>query len=677
MHSLCCSIRQLILGLSFLILPVFLSGQDNYIDSLERKLKLAVHDSSRWGILFNLSKAYYGYDTIKSELYQVRGYAIIKSLDDSCAWAGYYISKFDKAYATSQFPAALAYIDTAISLFKACIASSNSFEKIQYAKYAMASCNSDIGIVYNKQGKNEKAVTFFLEYIDIAKSSNLPEKNEGIASAYNNVASCYYDLNNFEKAVKYDKEALAYRILDKNEEMIAISNIFVADDLGNMKHFDSALIYLKKARPIVDKLRKNSLNVHYYDIVAQTHRLKGDFLTAIRYYKLTIEETKKINDKFQLMRCQKMLGICYSGMHDFNSARQAFLLALPAATENNSPKEKIEILQELVDLEEKANNTEVAFSYLKQLIVIKDSLQNDEVSKSISEIEQKYQAKENEKTILQLEKDKEIQSLSIRQKSILNYFLFASLAAFLIVGFLVYRNFRNRQQLAIQLDEIHQQRIRELEKDKLLVAVDSMLKGQEEERSRLAKELHDGLGGLLSGVKFSLSNMKGNLISTADNMAVFERALDMIDGSIRELRRVAHNMMPEILTKFGLDEALKEYCHIINNTQLLKVKYQALGLGHRPDKSTEIIVYRIVQELLNNIMKHAGATEAFVQLIRQDKRLNLVVEDNGRGFDPSFPENNTGTGWVNIRSRVDYLKGELDIHSEPGKGTLVNIEFKL
>ena len=153
-------------------------------------------------------------------------------------------------------------------------------------------------------------------------------------------------------------------------------------------------------------------------------------------------------------------------------------------------------------------------------------------------------------------------------------------AALLITGFLGYRNFRHRQQLAKQQDELQQQRIRELEKDKQLVAVDSMLKGQEEERSRLAKDLHDGLGGLLSGVKFSLSNMKDNLIVTPDNMAVFERSLDMIDTSIQELRRVAHNMMPEMLTKFGLDEALKEYCNTVNATKLLAVKYQSLGNGN-------------------------------------------------------------------------------------------------
>lgn len=160
-------------------------------------------------------------------------------------------------------------------------------------------------------------------------------------------------------------------------------------------------------------------------------------------------------------------------------------------------------------------------------------------------------------------------------------------------------------------------------------------------------------------------------------MVVFERSLDMIDTSIKELRRVAHNLMPEMLTKFGLDEALKEYCNSINATKLLTVKYQALGMETRLENSTEIIIYRIVQELLNNTIKHAAATEAFVQLIRDGSRLNIVVEDNGKGFDTSLTGNNNGAGLANVRSRVDYLKGQLAIHAEAGKGTLINIEFNV
>ena len=169
--------------------------------------------------------------------------------------------------------------------------------------------------------------------------------------------------------------------------------------------------------------------------------------------------------------------------------------------------------------------------------------------------------------------------------------------------------------------------------------------------------------------------MKDNLIMTPDNMVVFERSLDMLDTSIRELRRVAHNMMPEMLTKFGLDEALKEYCNTVNSTGLVVVNYQSVGMSSRLESSTEIIIYRIVQELVNNILKHAAATEVFVQLLKDQSRLSIVVEDNGRGFDTSILEHSKGAGWSSIRSRVEYLKGRIDVHAEPGKGTLINIEL--
>lgn len=171
--------------------------------------------------------------------------------------------------------------------------------------------------------------------------------------------------------------------------------------------------------------------------------------------------------------------------------------------------------------------------------------------------------------------------------------------------------------------------------------------------------------------------MKDNLIVTPENMAVFERSLDLIDTSIAELRRIAHNMMPEGLVSYGLDEALKQYCSSINTNGMLSVSYQSVGLDSRMPEAVEITSYRIIQELLNNILKHAAATEAMVQVIRDEGRLNIVVEDNGKGFDLNSLDEKKGAGWVNIKARVDYLKGQLELNSEPGKGTQVNIEFKL
>ena len=205
------------------------------------------------------------------------------------------------------------------------------------------------------------------------------------------------------------------------------------------------------------------------------------------------------------------------------------------------------------------------------------------------------------------------------------------------------------------------------------------MKGEEQERARLAKDLHDGLSGMLSGIKYTLQDMKGNLIMTPQNQQAFERSIDMLDSSIREMRRVAHNMMPEVLVRYGLDAALNDYAAEINKTGMIKLVYQSMGTEeiNKMEQSQALNIYRIVQELINNVIKHASATEALVQLLSENGKLVVNVEDNGRGFDPALTRGSGGQGWSNIRSRVELMKGHLDIDSAPEKGTSVSIDFNL
>lgn len=204
------------------------------------------------------------------------------------------------------------------------------------------------------------------------------------------------------------------------------------------------------------------------------------------------------------------------------------------------------------------------------------------------------------------------------------------------------------------------------------------MKGEEKERTRLARDLHDGLGGMLSGIKYSLNAMKGNLVMTPENHQAFERSMDMLDSSIREMRRVAHNMMPEALVKFGLDTALKDFCNDINQSGTLHINYQSIGLENiEVEQTTSITIYRIVQELVNNTMKHAAAKSAIVQVSKTDNAISITVEDDGKGFNTLVLEGTKGIGWSNIQSRVEYLKGKLDVQSAPGKGTSVHIELNV
>jgi two-component system NarL family sensor kinase len=192
----------------------------------------------------------------------------------------------------------------------------------------------------------------------------------------------------------------------------------------------------------------------------------------------------------------------------------------------------------------------------------------------------------------------------------------------------------------------------------------------------LAKDLHDGLGGLLSGVKHSIITMKENVILSGDYASVFEKSLNLIDTASKELRRVAQNMMPEALAKFGLEAALKDYCAAAC-TSTLKVTFESFGNTIPIDNSSSTIIYRIIQELITNAIKHSEATQVMVQLVKGDDWITLGVEDNGKGFDVALLIQSTGSGWSNIKSRVDYLNGNIDIKSQSDTGTSVSIEIKI
>ena len=654
-----------------------LRGQTPIIDSLLKGLENAANDSVEFLYTNMLANEEFPYDTSKAKEYLSKGYSLAKKMNWDRGLAQNYFARGIHRLLSSEYLLANAYLDTAILFYQKAAQRAPTHKEKKDIALEIITTKGEIASNYLKTGRDAEAISIYLEALEAWKESEDPRKLEAIGSYYEKIATIYYGMKQFDKSLFYDKLSVSNQLQTNNIGKLAWAYVYECDDFIALHQMDSCLVYLNLARPLVQQLDNHHLNVQYFNKLAQIRFEKKEYRAAIEEYEKCVEEAAQANNRFQVMSNQRMIGVCYVRSEDYVSARKYFLLALPTAISDHDTKTRIKILQDLVTTEEKSNHPAIAYAYLKQVVTLRDSINAEESKRSITEIENKYQAAEKSKEIAQLNADKKIQSLNIKQKSTLNYFLAGALAAFLFVAFLGYRNLQHRHQLVKQNEALQQQQIRELEKDKQLVAVDSMLKGQEEERSRLAKDLHDGLGGLLSGVKFSLRNMKDNLVMTPENMVVFERSLDMIDTSIKELRRVAHNMMPEMLTKFGLDEALKEYCNAINTTRLLTVKYQSVGMESRIANPVEIIVYRILQELLNNTMKHSSATEVFVQLIRQENRLSIVVEDNGQGFDTSILKEGKGAGLVSIQSRVDYLKGQLAIHSSAGKGTLVNIELNL
>ncbi len=199
--------------------------------------------------------------------------------------------------------------------------------------------------------------------------------------------------------------------------------------------------------------------------------------------------------------------------------------------------------------------------------------------------------------------------------------------------------------------------------------MNAMIEGQEAERSRIAKDLHDGLGGLLSTVKAHFSNIQSE-IQKIEKINVYNRANELVDEACDEVRRISHNLMPGALRLEGLNTAVEHLGEEMSAAHSFTVRVESIGMKTRMEESKEVFVFRIIQEALNNIIKHAEATDVLIQLSETDEEYHFIVEDDGKGFDPLQIE--SGLGLKSIQSRVDFLKGSLDVDTKEGVGTTIS-----
>ncbi len=476
--------------------------------------------------------------------------------------------------------------------------------------------------------------------------------------AYNNLASIFNSLQQYVKGKQYAEKSLVLAKEMKDDYAIASSIINIATSEAFLKEFDQSLLHFKEVFSLGEKMQDNIIVMDGWLGMADNYIQLNNRQAAEMYYRKAIEMSKKINapeyELYGYMGLSKYL----LEVKKLEEAKTTIDDGIRIAQQLGTRIELKDLYLRASELDEERGKGIEALRWHKKFVALNDSVINEKNTTNVNLMEIKYETERKEQQLV-------VQRVSIRQKNILNGILIGATGALLIISLLSYRTFRQKRKL-------QEHKIAELEKEKLLSATQSLLKGQEDERSRLARDLHDGLGGLLSGVKLQLGAMKGNLILSEEHGRTFNNTLSKLDESISEMRRVAHNMMPEALMKLGLQQALQDYCDGLSDAQAFKINGEFYGLEKRMESSIEIVVYRIVQELLNNAVKHSGASAILAQVIRNEKNLSITIEDNGRGFNKEAILH--GAGLRNIQSRVDYLKGQMDIKSEPGKGTSIHID---
>lgn len=538
----------------------------------------------------------------------------------------------------------------------------------QYAQVNKAYLHNNLGGDHLKMGDYQKSISHYTEAAEILEKYN---KLQALPSVYDGLAAVYEELSQFEKVYEYDQKAIITAEKSGNKALLARRLLNHAERLVKQKRFAEAEVFLNRAKPLVFETNDVIARALFYETRGAIYQQEKNYPQAIADFRAAYQTGLDNDDKYQQIALLDPLVKSLLDAGEWTEAKKMndTLLAKSMRYQMNTGlKNAYANSAQWYFLRKDFAH---AYQQLEMKMRLSDSISSDETKKKIAMTEIRYKVAGKDREIKSLQEEKEIRELQLKQKNVLNYVLIGSTASLLIISLLLYRNYQHRQRL-------QQQRIHELETEKQLTATEAILQGEEQERSRLAKDLHDGLGGMLSGIKYSLNNMKENMIMAPGDVQAFEHSIHMLDNSISEMRRVAHNLMPEALLKFGLSDALNDFCKEMSSHGMLKVIYQSFGLKDKSvDRSLSVTTYRIVQELLNNVAKHAQATQALVQVSASDNQLAITVEDDGKGMGSDALTASTGIGWKNIRSRVDYHKGTINMKSTPGQGTSVFIEFPL
>jgi two-component system NarL family sensor kinase len=565
---------------------------------------------------------------------------------------------------------------------------------------------------YGTFGTNdfEKSLQYYNEAAKIAEENNLSKELQG---AFSCILNLYFYLGDFPKAMKLSTKALMLAEKEQDFSKIAYYNNllgFIYLRQGNTKYskkyyqqyFNNAatagdsimmtdakmglaevLLFEKKAREALPVLHEildfyidqigGSLffkrdRIPYTQFaLAKAYRDIGDNRQALKFCLLGFENAKQIQfNAYDLANYYIIIGEVYENLGQMNRAIKTFHLGLALSVKIKHAENVRDALQALSRIYEQLKMFDSAFYYERQFNFMKDSITSVKIRREIEQINAEYNVAKKDQEIDQQQRlhEAEISQQNIITTSIIAFFLLA-----LIIGALSYNRYRLKQQTAFQ-EELNRKQ------NELFNTVTTI---QDKERKRIAQDIHDQVGSVLSAAKLQLSGLeelKGQL--SEDQKRKYSSAMTLMDQAAEELRNISHNLMPATLSRLGLVAALRGLFDKISEYSGLTINFNSHGFEKRAEEPMEISIYPIVLELINNVVKHAHAKVATIQLIKYPSYINISIEDDGMGFNVEMAKTNSnGIGIRNLISRIEYLNGTLNIDSSEGKGTTIMIDIPI
>jgi two-component system NarL family sensor kinase len=560
--------------------------------------------------------------------------------------------------------------------------------------------------IMNTTGHNDSALIYYREALQIRKQLN---DRSGIAGTCRQISYVYRDLGKKDSSFYYLYEALRYYTQPDDRSGTAIIYVELADLHIAYKEYAAAETYLEKARPIFEQYRDT---IHIYQVLTEYGILNfslGKYTEALRYFFKAAALNHSMNNPIFYAKELNYMGLCYQELANFPLAKKYFREAISRYEALDMPndlalgyfnlgnlfidlkqadsaiaflKKGLTIAQETEDLQRVSRCMELlsdayvlkgnylqAYQYHVQYSALNDSLLNLEKVKQIAMMKAIYQDEKKEQTIHLLGEQTKTR---VAER---NFFIAGSMVLLLglfVLGFY----YIQKNRLASKNEELARQRISSLLSEQEIRSYNAMIDGQEEERRRIATDLHDRLGSMLSTIKLLFNSMDVKIDQLQkDSNIQYHKANALLDEACAEVRIISHNLSTGMVSSFGLTPALEELCESINDSKLIRCKLMIAGTHERLELQAEITIYRMIQEIFNNILKHAHASQISLQLNQDDEMFRITIEDNGSGFDVEEKQNSGGMGLRNLEARAAKLNGSFHIDSRPGRGAIAIIEI--
>jgi signal transduction histidine kinase len=531
---------------------------------------------------------------------------------------------------------------------------------------SIAAVQNKLAIIAQKRGDLRGALNYNLQTLKIYEASGDIQKQ---AIMLNNIGIIHNNLSESEQARKYLRRSYNMKIEVKDSSEAAGTLVNLGNTYETETRFDSALFYFSLSRDILIACNGSpEYLAGAYNSLGRMAQQLGNKTEALKNYELALQFRQAVNDKQALSKTYLNLAELYLDNLELKKAKDLLDSAKVLILQTNTGLERLALFKDLARYYALTNQADSSYHYAFKAYTTRDSLLGEESRKTVAELETQYETEKKERAIAELNQKRAEDALKITRQRGWTYGLFGAILLLGIAGWLFYD--RKRQQAAAELAETEARLNKKLLETNILA--------QEEERRRIAKEIHDGLVQSIAVLKLNIQHILNNESFEMSQRLLFGEHFNQLDLTAEEARNISHQMMPRTLIENGLTSALEDMLSKSLTANQISFSLEHFGIGNdRFKPAVEVGLYRIAQEMVNNIIKHSKASNVFVQLYKTKGHLILHVEDDGCGFDFDSMNTQNGIGMHNIFSRAKAVDGEVKYQKALPRGTMAIVRIPL